>query len=780
MEIVDEIVSEFLVESYENLDQLDSDLLELEESPDDKAKLSSVFRSIHTIKGTSGFLAYPKLEKVAHTGENLLVLLRDGEMLLSSEIASGLLKMVDAIRSMLRSIEAGNGEGEDSFAELIQELERLKSGDSGGAAESSAAPAEIPVEAVVEELRPSEGDVESEAKAAEGVEERQVPSQDVAEEPAAAVAEETATEEVASPAVATPDASADVVKASEPAAATPPAAQPAAEDKVSAEKSSVTESTIRIEVGLLDKLMNLVGELVLARNEIMQCGEKSEDAALAAASQRVNLITTELQEGVMKTRMQPIRTAWSKLPRVVRDLSRSCGKQVQVRMEGADTELDKTILEAIKDPLTHIVRNSVDHGIEPTDVRIAAGKPAEGTLLLRAYHEGGQVNIEIIDDGGGIGVDRVRTKAVEKGLVTEEQAAALTDREASMLILLPGFSTAATVTNVSGRGVGMDVVKTNVEKIGGTLDISSVPGEGTTLRIKIPLTLAIVPALVVTCDNDRFCIPQVNLLELVRLEGDKVKNQIEVLHSVPVYRLRGRLLPLVYLDEELGLRDRRTEADRHLDTAVNIVVLQAEDQIFGLVVDSISDTQEIVVKPLGSHLKSLPVYAGSTIMGDGTVSLILDVIGIAQVGHVLVEHGGQKLVDSNDGNSELERSQECYLVVDPGDDTRAAVALDAVARLEEVATTSIERSGNQQVIQYRGQIMPIVSLSAYGEIDTTQDSVPLIVYNTGKSDIGVAVGKILDIVDQVEDGSSPDGNSRVIGGKVTRIVDLEMIARSVA
>lgn len=780
MEIVDEIVSEFLVESYENLDQLDSDLLELEESPDDKAKLSSVFRSIHTIKGTSGFLAYPKLEKVAHTGENLLVLLRDGEMLLSSEIASGLLKMVDAIRSMLRSIEAGNGEGEDSFAELIQELERLKSGDSGGAAESSAAPAEIPVEAVVEELRPSEGDVESEAKAAEGVEERQVPSQDVAEEPAAAVAEETATEEVASPAVATPDASADVVKASEPAAAKPPAAQPAAEDKVSAEKSSVTESTIRIEVGLLDKLMNLVGELVLARNEIMQCGEKSEDAALAAASQRVNLITTELQEGVMKTRMQPIRTAWSKLPRVVRDLSRSCGKQVQVRMEGADTELDKTILEAIKDPLTHIVRNSVDHGIEPTDVRIAAGKPAEGTLLLRAYHEGGQVNIEIIDDGGGIGVDRVRTKAVEKGLVTEEQAAALTDREASMLILLPGFSTAATVTNVSGRGVGMDVVKTNVEKIGGTLDISSVPGEGTTLRIKIPLTLAIVPALVVTCDNDRFCIPQVNLLELVRLEGDKVKNQIEVLHSVPVYRLRGRLLPLVYLDEELGLRDRRTEADRHLDTAVNIVVLQAEDQIFGLVVDSISDTQEIVVKPLGSHLKSLPVYAGSTIMGDGTVSLILDVIGIAQVGHVLVEHGGQKLVDSNDGNSELERSQECYLVVDPGDDTRAAVALDAVARLEEVATTSIERSGNQQVIQYRGQIMPIVSLSAYGEIDTTQDSVPLIVYNTGKSDIGVAVGKILDIVDQVEDGSSPDGNSRVIGGKVTRIVDLEMIARSVA
>lgn len=776
VEIVDEIVTEFLVESYENLDQLDKDLLELEESPNDKAKLSSVFRSIHTIKGTSGFLAYPKLEKVAHVGENLLVKLRDGELLLNSEITSGLLSMVDAIRSMLCSIEAGSGEGEETFAPLIAELERLKSAESGEvAAADGVQPTEIPVEDVVEELRSSEP------------EDSPAP---VVDTPTAEAISADAKPQTPEPAAQKP-AELEVVPkaAAEPTSPKPKAvaASPKPSDATSAEgkdkpavANGITESTIRIEVGLLDKLMNLVGELVLARNEIMQCGEKSEDTALAAASQRVNLITTELQEGVMKTRMQPIQNAWSKLPRVVRDLSKSCGKQVQVKMEGAETELDKTILEAIKDPLTHIVRNSVDHGIESADVRLAAGKPAEGTLLLRAYHEGGQVNIEIIDDGGGISVDRVREKAVEKGLVSEEQAAALTDREASQLILLPGFSTAATVTNVSGRGVGMDVVKTNVEKIGGTLDINSVTGEGTTLRIKIPLTLAIVPALVVTCDEDRFCIPQVNLLELVRLDGDKVKSQIEVLHSVPVYRLRGQLLPLVYLDEELGLRERRTDADRHLDAAVNIVVLKAEDQIFGLVVDVISDTQEIVVKPLGAHLRNLPVYAGSTIMGDGTVSLILDVVGIAKVGHVLVDHGGKKLMESNGAESDRKGSMECYLVVDPGDNTRAAVALDAVARLEEIPTKSIERSGNQQVVQYRGQIMPIVSLSAYGEIDSSEESIPLIVYNTGDSDIGVAVGKILDIVDQVEEATSPDGNSRVIGGKVTRIVDLEMIARSVA
>lgn len=369
--------------------------------------------------------------------------------------------------------------------------------------------------------------------------------------------------------------------------------------------------------------MNLVGELVLARNQIMQVSQHVDNAALSAASQRVNLITTELQEGVMKTRMQPIRNAWSKLPRVVRDLSQSCGKQVKVMMEGADTELDKTILEAIKDPLTHIVRNSVDHGIESAEDRLAAGKTEEGTLLLRAYHEGGQVNIEIIDDGGGIKVENVRAKALEKGLVTADQAAVMSDRDAAQLILLPGFSTAAKVTNVSGRGVGMDVVKTNVEKIGGTLDINSTTGEGTTLRIKIPLTLAIVPALVVSCENDRYCIPQVSLLELVRLEGDRVPQEIEVLHSVPVHRLRGQLLPLIYLDEELGLRPRRTDKERATDESVNIVVLQARARTaeFGMVPAVAVQALEITNDPECSINQFVSVVERETTLAADILSI---------------------------------------------------------------------------------------------------------------------------------------------------------------
>jgi two-component system chemotaxis sensor kinase CheA len=592
--MVDDIVKEFLVESYENLDQLDRDLMALEETPDDKARLSSVFRTIHTIKGTSGFLAYPHLEHIAHVGENLLVKLRDGVLRLNAEMASALLEMVDAIRSILGNIDSTGTEGNEAYEELANRLERLKSGESAPAKvlvspkpiDAPPAPAvqvvpehlEIEVEQVVRELSLEiQAAVESSPakrkrgrpKSASGKAGATSAKVSVSESATSPVASATIAQAVPNAAV-TPaisitravenftarDADTRNNDATPPVIAAKPVKKPAADvdsfNESADKNNSAADSTVRIDVNVLDRLMNLVGELVLARNQIMQFSQSMEDAALVAASQRLNLITTELQEGVMKTRMQPIRNAWSKLPRVVRDLSISCGKQVQVEMEGAETELDKTILEAIRDPLTHIVRNSVDHGIEPADVRIKAGKPAQGTLWLRAYHEGGQVNIEIADDGAGISVDRVRQKAVEKGMVTVEQAAAMSDREAIQMILLPGFSTAAKVTNVSGRGVGMDVVKTNVEKIGGTLEIHSVVGSGTTLRIKIPLTLAIIPALIVTTSGDRYAIPQVSLLELVRLEGEQVKQSIEYVHGAPVYRLRGKLLPLVYLNQALG------------------------------------------------------------------------------------------------------------------------------------------------------------------------------------------------------------------------------------
>jgi two-component system, chemotaxis family, sensor kinase CheA len=386
---------------------------------------------------------------------------------------------------------------------------------------------------------------------------------------------------------------------------------------------------------LLDKLMNLVGELVLARNQILQFSNGKEDVGLIAPSQRLNLITTELQEGVMKTRMQPIGNIWSKFPRTVRDVATMCGKQVRIEMEGKETELDKTIIEAIKDPLTHIVRKSVDHGIETPPKRVAAGKSAEGRLSLRAYHEGGQVIIEISDDGAGLDPEKLRRKAVEKGLITPEQSARMSEREATNLIFLPGFSTADKVTNVSGRGVGMDVVKTNIDKIGGTVDVQSKPGTGTTVRMKIPLTLAIIPALIVTNGGERYAIPQISLLELVRLEGEDAKKRIELIQGVPVYRLRGRLLPLVHLDRELRV-DPSAKDPSEVD-AVNIVILQADDRQFGLVVDHINDTEEIVVKPLGKQLKGIRTFAGSTIMGDGRVALILDVLGIAQASNVVNE-----------------------------------------------------------------------------------------------------------------------------------------------
>ena len=796
MDVLDDIFKEFLVESYENLDQLDQDLISLEDTPDDRNCLASVFRTVHTIKGTSGFLALPKLERVAHVGENLLVPLRDGELALSRDIADGLLAMVDAIREVLGHIEVGEGEGDGEYEALVARLEQLLANETAAASgeapagtslsdeelsdvvstmestaevvdaettETEAAAAETPGQKIKTTRRDSgkkkaEAETASELEVADDDDAETASPQDVVDE-APAVAAEAAPQKT------------EVAKASKEAAASE-----------SPKSSSIADQSVRIDVDLLDRLMNLVGELVLARNQILQFTSESPDVTLAAASQRLNLITTELQEGVMKTRMQPIKNAWNKLPRVVRDLSASCGKKVEVRMEGEETELDKTILEAIKDPLTHIVRNSVDHGIESPQDRVANGKPAEGTLCLRAFHESGQVNIEIIDDGGGINVDRVREKAVEKGLITAEQAATMSDREATSLILLPGFSTAQKVTNVSGRGVGMDVVKTNIERISGTLEIHSIPGQGTTLRIKIPLTLAIVPALVVQAAGGQYAIPQVSLLELVRLEASRVKDEIEFIHDAPVYRLRGNLLPLVYLDEQLGLRSKRARHEHN--QTVNIVVLQAEDRHFGLVVDAVTDTQEIVVKPLGGHLKGIAAYAGSTIMGDGSVALILDVLGVAQRGSILAELHDQALRGSGGKLSgEAAATTEPLLVVDPGDGSPVAVRLSAVARLEEFKQTDIERSGHSEVVQYRGHIMPLIHLqtSGYG-MDTGSESgrVPVVVFTSGEQSVGIVVGRVIDIVQHAltddSDGLVP--GSHVISGRVTELLDLEEFVRS--
>lgn len=547
--------------------------------------------------------------------------------------------------------------------------------------------------------------------------------------------------------------------------------------------SAVADANIRVGVGLLDNLMDLVGELVLTRNQILQYNAEREDAVLNATSQRLNLITSELQEGVMKTRMQPIGTVWNKLQRVVRDLSVAMGKQIRLEMDGAETELDRTILEAIKDPLVHLVRNSCDHGIETPDVRVRAGKTPEGRLTLRAYHEGGQVNIEIGDDGAGIEIARVKRKAIEKGLLRLEQAEKLTDREALHLIFHPGFSTAQTVTNVSGRGVGMDVVKSNIEKIGGIVDVFSRLGEGSTVKLKIPLTLAIIPGLVITSGGERFVIPQVSLLELVRLEGDSAEKHIEYVHGTPVYRRRGSLLPVAYLNQVLGLNST-DRAD-----AVSMVVLQAEDRQFGLVVDGINDTQEIVVKPLGKQLKGLNMYAGATIMGDGRVALILDVLGVGQRSGVLAESRGQArsaTAQKTQSGPELQR----LLLFSAGSFERLAVPLSLVARLEEFPLNSIEHAGGRRVVQYRNRILPLVPLrdvldAGADDLNQTADPVQVVVFNDGDRSVGLVVDQILDVAEEevtVRQKSSRQGllGSAVVGQRVTDFLDLSHVIQAAA
>jgi len=713
-----EVIREFLVESHENLSHLDQELVELEKHPKDAELLASIFRTVHTIKGACGFLAFSTLERITHQAETILSQLRDNKRELSPFLVSLILDTVDATRKVLASIEASGEEGTDQFEELTQRLQvaaGLKADPGGGTPQSQAA-ADA---AVIPAADPQHDNIE------------------------------------------------------------PGEGRKAGDD--AAKSSSVTDTNIRVGVPLLDKLMDLVGELVLTRNQILQFSTEREDATLNVTSQRLNLITTELQEGVMKTRMQPIGMVWNKLPRVVRDTAVALGKQIRIEMDGTETELDRTIIEAIKDPLVHLVRNSCDHGVETPEIRVRAGKPPQGRLTLRAYHEGGQVNIEIGDDGAGIDVAEVKRKAIEKGLLRPEQAEKLTDREALNLVFQPGFSTAKTVTNVSGRGVGMDVVKSNIEKIGGVVDIFSRPGEGTTVKLKIPLTLAIIPGLVITSGGERFVIPQVSLLELIRLEGDSGEKHIERVHGTPVYRRRGTLLPIAYLNQVLGLKSAE-RAD-----VVSMVVLQAEDRQFGLVVDGINDTQEIVVKPLGKQLKGLTVYAGATIMGDGRVALILDVLGIGQRSGVLAESREQTRA-ATEQKTQSGIEQQRLLLFRAGSFERLAVPLSLVARLEEFPQSSIEHAGGCQVVQYRNSILPLILLrdvleSGVPAQDQVPDPVQVIVFNDGERSVGLVVDQILDVAEEAVTVRQKSGRtgligSAVVGKHVADFLDLNEILRA--
>ncbi|MER2529421.1 MAG: chemotaxis protein CheA [Candidatus Competibacter denitrificans] len=805
---MDDILKEFLTESLEGLDQLDTKFVLLEQNPEDRDTLASIFRTVHTIKGTCGFLGFGHLEKLTHAGENLLSLLRDGKLQFSREIASALLNMLDAVRTMLGEVERTGGDGEEAYADLIETLNRLKTGGVGASAGSAASPVTIPA------LEIPASPI-NEAPAGADCEFLLAPAADVlldAVEKAPPDAEATFSP-ASQPALdnliffGVPE---PVPLAPEPAAATAPmptasAPQPPAEPvSPPPERASpapvapsngaptIAESSIRVDVPLLDKLMNLVGELVLARNQILEYSTLQENVPLLAASQRLNLITSELQEGIMRTRMQPINNIWAKFPRVVRDLSVSCGKQVRVEMEGKETELDKSLIEAMKDPLTHLIRNAIDHGVELPAIRRADGKPEEGRLSMRAYHEGGQVHIEIGDDGAGINPGKLRNKALEKGLITAERALTMTDQDIRRLIFLPGFSTAEKITNISGRGVGMDVVKTNIEKIGGVIDLESELGHGTTFKIRIPLTLAIVPALIITSGKERFAIPQVNLLELIRINEEQRSTAIEYVHSNPVYRLRGKLLPIVHLNRELRLAPARATG------VINIVVLQAGQHQFGLVVDQINDTQEIVVKPLDKVLQDIPVFAGATIMGDGRVALILDVLGIAQQAHILSESHDQGIsAQLREARARAAERQTLLLVRSPGN-SRLAIPLAPVSRLEEIPVDQVESAGDVDVVQYRGQILPLIHLrdilserrsfnrlAEAGGAAADSNLLQAIVFGDGVRQVGLIVDEILDIIQdvfEVKGRATRNGVSGtlVIQGRVTELFDVDSFLRRVA
>jgi two-component system, chemotaxis family, sensor kinase CheA len=757
---LDDIVEEFLVESHENLDQLDSDLVALEQEPDSRDRLSSIFRTIHTIKGTSGFLAFHRLEEVTHVGENMLSRLRDGALELTPQRTSVLLRMVDTVRSLLASIEASGGEGSVDVSAVVAEISAAME-DTPAAATPT--PAAEPVPAVAE---PAEAVVE----VAEVVE---APTAEASVEPAAVAEAPAPVAEAPAPVAEAP--AVPVVPAPRPA----PAAEVAPEPEAVADGGSgqarrgVADSTIRVDVDLLDELMLLVGELVLTRNQIVQYVGRSNDTDLVRASQRLNLIASELQEGVMKTRMQPIDHIWSKLPRVVRDLGLQLQKSIRLEMEGRDTELDKTLLEAVKDPLTHLVRNSVDHGVEDAETRVRVGKPAEGVLTLRAKHESGQVVVEVADDGAGIDPARVGAKAVERGLITQEALGRMNPQDVLQLIFLPGFSTAARVTNVSGRGVGMDVVKTNIESIGGTIEVESVPGKGTCTRLRIPLTLAIVPALTVECAGDRYAIPQISLQELVSLDAEKAANAVEEVGGAPVYRLRGELLPLVRLTDVLGLT-----SDRH-DGHVVIAVLRSEGRRFGLVVDRVINTEEIVVKAVGGQLKAIGLYSGATVLGDGTVALILDVQALARRALRTETSERQESREAALQAAATDAERQRMLLAAIGGGRRVAIPLDTVTRLEQVRTESVEKVGNREVVQYRGAILPIVRLDrhlgAYGESD--REVLEVIVYSDHGRSVAIVVEEILDIVDgeaAVRSDIDDMGllGSAVLGDKVTELLDV--------
>src|SRR6187431_1522909 len=757
---MDDLLREFLTETSESLDTVDNQLVRFEQDPNNAKILDNIFRLVHTIKGTCGFLGLPRLEALAHAGETLMGKFRDG-MPVKAEAVTLILSSIDRIKEILAGLEATETEPEGTDEDLIEQLHEMAEGSS----HAEAAPVAAPAPAIAVSPPAITAGV-----LVEQVLERQLRPGEVSLDDLERAFRETETEVAAAP-------------ASEPAAPVKEVAKVVVEKAKPARKATAPEVTadvqeadkianqsIRVNVDTLEHLMTMVSELVLTRNQLLEISRRNEDTEFKVPLQRLSNVTAELQEGVMKTRMQPIGNAWQKLPRIVRDLSGELGKQIELEMHGADTELDRQVLDLIKDPLTHMVRNSADHGLETPAERLASGKGEQGTIRLSAYHEGGHIIICIADNGRGLNTERIKAKALQNGLVSEAELEKMTEAQIHKFIFAPGFSTAATVTSVSGRGVGMDVVRTNIDQIGGTIDIKSVAGEGSSVTIKIPLTLAIVSALIVEAAGDRFAIPQLAVVELVRARANS-EHRIERIKDTAVLRLRNKLLPLIHLKKLLKIDDGSTSDPEN----GFIVVTQVGSQTFGIVVDGVFHTEEIVVKPMSTKLRHIDMFSGNTILGDGAVIMIIDPNGIAKAlgaagssAHDMGDENGAHHIGSGEQLTSL-------LVFRAGSSQPKAVPLGLVTRLEEIATDKIELSNGRYMVQYREQLMPLVQMN--GVTVQTQGSQPILVFADDGRSMGLVVDEIIDIVEErlhIEVAGQADGilGSAVIKGQATEVIDV--------
>ena len=647
MENNDEILAEFILEAREILDLLDGDFIRLEQSPDDKKLIGNIFRALHTLKGSSGFFAFKRLEKISHAGESLLGKIRDGQISLDPEKTDRLLDTVDVLRVIIEGIEKNHSEPLGDDQELIEQLQVLAKIQSQSVQrdvnlqKQSEVGAEV--EVFIEPPSFSQADIV-------------IPTSDVA----------------------------------------------------ISDKAHDVSAPVKVNLDTLDRLMNLTSEMVLARNRLLPFAANSKDLSFSQTVRSIDLLTLELQERMMKMRMQPISYVWSKFSRLVRDIAQECNKKVNLIQIGAETELDRALLDAIRDPLIHILRNSIDHSIEMPEIRKSKGKPEVGNIQLRAFHQNGMVLIEIVDDGAGINYDGIRQRAIERKLISPQEAVGLAKEVLNELIFLPGFSTKEKVSSLSGRGVGMDVVKNNITNVGGSIEITSEVNAGTTIKLKIPLTLAIMPALLVGSEDQTYAIPQNRIIELVRLDPNDTRALFEDFYGTPVYRLRENLIPVLNLSDELKLN--KVSVDK--TNSINLVVAQSEGVQFGIVVDTIFNIQDVVVKPLGPLLNNLPKYAGATILGSGRVSLIIDIDGIASESGLIGGFQTNAIAPVLE-NTQIEDGEIAMLLFELNGLSRIATPLDSIEHILMLSEEQFQENGNKEVVYYQDQLMHVIRLEDY-------------------------------------------------------------------